>query len=142
LAAKVAVRRVSSQAAAILKPNQLGVGVQLGIEAAAHAARCFVSNSLSGDRALLKLDLINAFNSIGLHRDVILLAVKHNFPSLGLLKFINVCYGDSSKLCLQNEVILAEEGAHVEIKMRVRLLGDLISVCVRLREVRSPQVIS
>jgi hypothetical protein len=35
--------------------------------------------------------------------------VKHNFPSL--LKFISVCYGDSSKLCFQNEAILSEEGA-------------------------------
>jgi hypothetical protein len=57
LVAKVAIRRVSSQAAAILRPDQLGVGVQLGIEAAAHAAQCFISNSLSGDRALLKLRL-------------------------------------------------------------------------------------
>jgi len=64
--AKAALRDI---AASKLAPSQLGFGVPLGAEAAAHAAhaahaaRCFLTNILS-NQALLKLDFSNAFNTL------------------------------------------------------------------------------
>ncbi len=51
------------EAAELLAPRQLGLGIQGGMEAAVHAARLFISN-FPTDHALIKLDFSNAFNSI------------------------------------------------------------------------------
>jgi hypothetical protein len=76
LVAKIAVNHVNAEAATILAPHQLGVGVKLATEAAAHASRTYINNLASG-QAVLKLDFNNAFNS--LHRDIMLTAVKKHF---------------------------------------------------------------
>lgn len=106
MVSKVAVALVMPEAAMILKPRQLGVGVKLATEAAAHASRTFVNNLVPG-KAVLKLDFNNAFNSI--HRDVILAAVHEKLPQLQ--RFIKLCYGESSNLCFGDEIIMSEEGA-------------------------------
>jgi len=46
-----------------LAPRQPGVGVPGGAEANVHAAQAFVS-SASPCHALIKLDMVNAFNTI------------------------------------------------------------------------------
>ena len=43
LVAKAAVRSIRMEAATMLQPNQLGFGVPQGCEAAAHAARVYIS---------------------------------------------------------------------------------------------------
>jgi len=63
LVAKAACSIVRDHVTSKLAPLQLGFGVKQGAEAAAHAARCYVSN-LGADRALLKIDFCNAFNSV------------------------------------------------------------------------------
>ena len=85
LVAKIVVHQVNTEVATILAPHQLGVGVKLATEAAAHACRTYVNNLTSG-QAVLKLDFNNAFNS--LHRDIMLMAVNNyssSWQSLGYL---------------------------------------------------------
>jgi len=62
LVAKAACQLVREVAVTKHTPAQLGFGIQLGAEAAAHAARSFLNNLTEG-QALLKIDFINAFNT-------------------------------------------------------------------------------
>ena len=62
-----------------LAPQQLGCGVPLGCEAAAHATRLYLHN-MSPGHLLLKLDFKNAFNT--LRRDKMLESVKEYAPEL------------------------------------------------------------
>ena len=59
LEAKCANNRVIAKRSKALQPQQLGVGVSGGAEAAVHAARRFVSN-LPSDHVILKLDFSNS----------------------------------------------------------------------------------
>ena len=63
LIAKVAGSRVSAEMSDFLSPHQLGCGVPSGAEAAVHAARLYLRES-GPDKAIIKLDFKNAFNSI------------------------------------------------------------------------------
>ena len=63
LAAKCANNHVIAKRSKALQPQQLGVGVSGGAEAAVHAARRLVSN-LPSDHVIVKLDFSNAFNCI------------------------------------------------------------------------------
>ena len=47
----------------MLMPTQMGVGIKGGGEALVHAARAFVDN-MSSNKAFVKLDFTNAFNSV------------------------------------------------------------------------------
>ena len=60
----------------LLVPHQLGFGVLGGVQAAVHACRVYL-NHLPPEKAILKVDFENAFNSI--KRDKILRAVKGTF---------------------------------------------------------------
>jgi len=62
-----------------LAPSQLGFGVPLGAEAAAHAACVFLTNSGPG-QALVKIDFSNALNT--LHRNEMLKMVHSEIPAL------------------------------------------------------------
>jgi hypothetical protein len=90
LVAKAACRSVK---VIKLAPKQLGFGVCFGAEAAAHAARSFLSN-LERGQALLKIDFSNAFNT--LRRDQMLYMVRNEL--LELYPFIYSCYSDQSFL--------------------------------------------
>ena len=59
----------------LLQPNQLGIGVKRGAEAAIHAARAFINSH--DEMVLLKT---NAFSSI--RRDKALEAVRDHVPNL------------------------------------------------------------
>lgn len=106
LVAKIVVNRVSAEVATILAPHQLGVGIKLATEAAAHASRTYINNLTAG-QAVLKLDFNNAFNS--LHRDIMLMAVKNYLPHLR--NYVELCYAQPSELYFGNEIIMSEEGA-------------------------------
>ena len=88
LVAKAACSAVRDRVAESLAPLQLGFGVKQGAEAAAHAARCYISNLGPGE-AFLKIDFTNAFNAVS--RDEIFRSAEEDVPEL--LPFINVCYG-------------------------------------------------
>ena len=79
LEAKCANNRVIAKRSKALQPQQLGVGVSDGAEAAVHAARRFVSN-LPSDHVIVKLDFSNTFNCI--RRDLILDSIATNIPEI------------------------------------------------------------
>ena len=108
LVAKLVVNRVSAEVATILAPHQLGVGVKLATEAAAHASRTYINNLTAG-QAVSKLDFNNAFNS--LHRDIMLMAVKNYLPHLR--NYVELCYAQPIELYFGNEIIMSEEGAQL-----------------------------
>ncbi len=63
----------------LLAPRQLGYGVKRGAEAAVHAARLYLQE-LTSEKAVLKLDFKNAFNSVRM--DKVLGAVLEHAPIL------------------------------------------------------------
>jgi hypothetical protein len=105
LVAKAACSVVRDRVAEQLAPLQLGFGIKQGAEAAAHAARCYISNISPGE-AFLKIDFTNAFNAIS--RDEIFSSSEEYTPEL--LPFINVCYGQPSFLLYGESVIMSEQG--------------------------------
>ena len=105
LAAKVAGGRVKSDAVKLLMPHLLGYGVRLGAEAAAHAARLYLSK-LTANKALLKLDFTNAFNTV--RRDKMLASVEQLAPSI--FPFIHSVYSAPSSLFWDDRVIHSCEG--------------------------------
>ena len=105
LVSKVACTKAVEKCRPILAPRQLGVGVRGGAEAVAHAARRYLAE-MSPDQVLVKLDFINAFNSV--RRDAVLEAVALHVPEL--LAFTASAYGAPSLLQFGDEQILSEEG--------------------------------
>jgi len=63
LVSKIANRWGSARMSPILAPRQLGVGIRGGVEAGIHAARAFF-DSATTSQALLKLDFVNALNTV------------------------------------------------------------------------------
>src|SRR6267154_3688522 len=105
LVAKVAAKLTTQRCSASLAPLQLGVGISGGAEALVHAARRYL-DSKSSDRAFVKLDFTNAFNS--LRRDAMLEAVVSNCPDL--LPLASSAYGSPSHLWLGDRLLASEEG--------------------------------
>ena len=62
LAAVIAVRKVTQAAAVLLAPHQLGVGVDSGAEQIVHSLQHSLTDKHT-KRALLRVDISNAFNS-------------------------------------------------------------------------------
>ena len=79
LVAKIAGSKVVNDVTNLLAPRQLGYGISGGVEAAVHATRLYL-NQLQADKALIKLDFRNAFNSV--RRDKMLEAVQDLVPSI------------------------------------------------------------
>lgn len=105
MVAKAACRSLRDIAVAKLAPSQLGFGVPLGAEAAAHAARCFLTN-IQSNQALLKIDFSNAFNT--LRRDEMLNTVHRDLPAL--YPFIDSCYSGQSFLRFGQFTLVSDEG--------------------------------
>ena len=79
LSTKLALKSLSAELGEQLRPTQLGYGTAGGCEAAVHSTRRF-SETLSGDSAIIKLDMRNAFNSV--RRDHFLRQVRERAPSM------------------------------------------------------------
>jgi hypothetical protein len=105
LVAKTAARRAHSSSSSILLPPQAGVGVKGGCEGLIHATRRYVE-TMGSDRAFVKLDFSNAFNS--LRRDALLDAVSRHHPDL--LDFALSSYGAASELWVGETVLSSAEG--------------------------------
>lgn len=105
LVAKMANRHAMTSCAAILQPTQLGVGCKGGGEALIHASRRLLAN-LPEDKAFVKLDMSNAFNSV--RRDSVLEAVAKHRPDI--LPFTVSAYGSPSILWAGNSLIESSEG--------------------------------
>ena len=106
LVAKCFSSALASQAAALLKPHQLGVGVRGGAEAVAHA----VSDAVGDDpsRWVLQNDLVNAYQQVD--RGVVLEEVARHFPEM--LAWAKTCYGSPSRLKFGFSTILSATGLH------------------------------
>jgi len=79
--------------------------IQLGAEAAAHAARSFLNNLTEG-QALLKIDFSNVFNT--LRRDHMLAVINEELPQF--YPFINSCYFEHSFLQFGHHTLISDKG--------------------------------
>jgi hypothetical protein len=102
LISKCAMSEISSQAASVLAPLQLGVGIRNGAESIVHSINRLVElYGSDNNRAMVKIDFGNAFNSVA--RLPIFESVKSNFPSL--LPWIKSCYIGTPALFADSHII-------------------------------------
>ena len=97
LTTKAGLKPISRELGISFRPNQLGYSSKGGSEAAAHAARHYLTSNTQ-DKVFLKLDIKNAFNTM--NRDVILQKVKEEIPSLYNLFWL--AYSKPSHLFYRN----------------------------------------
>ena len=105
LVTKVGFKPVSQQLGLLFRPNQLGYGTKGGSEAAAHAARHYLTSNRQ-NKVFLKLDIKNAFNCI--NRDIILEKVKEKIPNLYNLLW--QAYSKPSHLFYRDHILSSETG--------------------------------
>jgi hypothetical protein len=105
LAAKCLCSSVFDEMGHLLFPHQLGFGTALGVEAAVHAGRSYLSNLQDG-HLMVKLDFRNAFNSI--RRDQMLHSVLSKAPKL--LPLAHCSYRHPSLLFYGEFTIASAEG--------------------------------
>ena len=105
LAAKCANNYVIRRRSEVLRPQQLGVGVSGGAEAAVHAARRLAAN-LSQHHVVVKLDFSNAFNSV--RRDLILDSIAAHSPEI--YRLVHAAYSCEPILAFGDHQILSKEG--------------------------------
>ena len=130
LASKIAAKRVIPELRRQLLPVQLSVGVSGGCEA---AARAFVQSPVVPENNMLvKLDMINAFNTV--RRDHFLEVCSSRAPSL--LRLESTAYATSSHIVIGNETILSETGVQQGDPLGPVLFA--LAVDKIARSVRSP----
>ena len=105
LVSKAACTAVQEEAAALLAPVQLGIGVPGGSEAAVHGVRRFLEGASSGS-GLVKLNLTNAFNTVS--RAAVVSSVSQYMP--GLERLIRCAYGARPYLLYAGRVIVSSSG--------------------------------
>ena len=106
LASKCACLHALDTVPQILAPDhQLGFGIAAGAEAAVHDSRVYIKH-LSSDKAVVKVDFQNAFNSI--RRDRLLKAVEDHIPDL--LPFVYSAFSSPSILMWGDGQLLSTEG--------------------------------
>ena len=105
LAAKVAVNKVLVEMADLLAPDQLGFGVSGGVEATVNSGRLYLHN-IDHHQALLKLDFMNAFNSVC--RDKLLAAVHDLAPDL--FPFVHSSYSSPTSPFWEDKIFQSQEG--------------------------------
>jgi len=107
LATKCANAHVITRRSQALQPQQLGVGVLGGAEAAVHAMRRLLTNLPPG-HAVIKLDFSNAFNCV--RRDLILDSIAGKTPEI--YRLVHSAYSCQPVLSFGGHEILSREGAH------------------------------
>jgi hypothetical protein len=129
LAGVIVVRKVTADAAALLTPHQLGVGVRCGAEQILHSLQHSLTDK-DTKCALLKVDISNAFNSCDRAR---VLRQLYKQPTLSpMYRIADFGYAVPSQLLLQRC-----EGQHLQSSNGVRQ-GDPLSAilfCLYLRDV-------
>jgi len=106
LAAKCANSHAISRRSQVLQPQQLGVGVSCGAEAAVHASRRLVSNLPAG-HVVVKLDFSYAFNCV--RQDLILESIATNIPEI--YRLVYSAFTCEPVLTSGSHEILSREGA-------------------------------
>ena len=129
LAGVMVVRKVTADAAALLAPHQLGVGVHSGAEQIVHSLQHSLADT-GTRRALLKVDISNAFNSCDRAR---VLRQLYEQPRLSaMFRIADFGYAVPSQLLMQQC-----DGQHLLSSNGVRQ-GDALSAilfCLYLRDV-------
>ena len=128
LAAIVAVKRVTSEAAGLLAPHQYGVGVPAGAERIVHSLQHELTDA-DKRLALLQLDMANAFNSCDRAR---LLRELYALPELqSVYRLADFAYSQPSTL-----VLSGCDGLMIDSAQGVRQ-GDPLSAllfCVYMKQ--------
>ena len=106
LAAKCANKHIIERRSNKLNPFQLSMGIAGGAEAAVHAI-WRLTDDLSDDNVLVKLDFVNAFNTVW--RDTILDTMADKAPEI--YKFVLASHSCESKLAFGPYTILSWEGS-------------------------------
>jgi len=107
LVCKLVARRASAAVAEELRPVQLGVGTQLGCEAAVHAIREYAeAHNGTPNHLIVKLDIKNAFNAV--NRSAILREIQRRFPAAAPLA--QQAYSQPSPLYLGTTLIWSCRG--------------------------------
>lgn len=83
LTAKLACGSICSPIGHYLRPKQLGFATKGGCEAALHATRTYVLKNHGKAKVILKIDFMNAFNSV--EQDKMLQLIKEKTPELFLV---------------------------------------------------------
>ena len=105
LITKAGLKPISKDLGILFRPNQLGYSSKGGSEAAAHAARHYLTSNIQ-NKVFLKLDIKNAFNCM--NRDVILQKVKEKIPSL--FNLLWQAYSKPSHLFYRDNILSSETG--------------------------------
>ncbi|XP_065315661.1 uncharacterized protein LOC135924531 [Gordionus sp. m RMFG-2023] len=105
LVAKLIASRIKHDAAHILSPYQLGVGIPGGCEAAVHLTRIHLENNPKNE-SIVKIDFSNAYNTLS--RNTFLHSICFHFPAY--TKFLFSCYQSPTILQFNKEKILSVEG--------------------------------
>ena len=121
----------SFQAAELLSPLQLGVGVANGCEAIIHAVRSLLESNDANDTYIVQCDFINAFNEAD--RLAAYNEILEHFPELA--KWTSTCYGSRAALLLGDMIIPSTRGFHQGDPL-APLLFALLLLPVILRLVR------
>ena len=131
LAGVIVVRKITQDAAVLLAPYQLGVGASSGAEQIVHSLQHSLTDTVT-KRALLRVDISNAFNSCDRGR---VLRQVYQQPKLSALwRIADFGYSVPSQLLLQRC-----EGQHLLSSNGVRQ-GDPLSAilfCLYMRDVLS-----
>lgn len=106
LTAKCLISKLSSVVPSAVGKNQYGVGSPGGASRVAHLARRAVNSRSSDDFVLFKVDKKNAFNTVD--RSAVLASVSAKIP--GLLPWARWCYGESTTLFFDGELIQSAQG--------------------------------
>ena len=105
LISKAISASLRDRAATLLSPNQLGVGIHGGAEAAVHSARHLLSQCAEG-QGLVKLDFRNAFNAIS--RSAVMKSVHDHLPEIE--QHVYTSYGTRSYLFFGEYRLYSESG--------------------------------
>ncbi|XP_065318826.1 uncharacterized protein LOC135926824 [Gordionus sp. m RMFG-2023] len=104
LVAKLIASRIKHDAAHILSPYQLGVGIPGGCEAAVHLTRIHIENNPKNE-SLVKIDFSNAYNTLS--RNTFLHSTCFHFPAY--TKFLFSCYQSPTSLLNKEKILSVEE---------------------------------
>jgi len=107
LIARAACAATQQQAAELLSPIQLGLGIRGGAEAVVHGVRRFL-DAATGETGIVKLDFANAFNAVS--RTAVLRAMSAHLPELE--RFVRCAYGATSTLRFGDFTIPSACGVH------------------------------
>ena len=101
---------ISKDAANILAPTQLGVGISGACESVIHSINNIINdaNTNDTDKLILQLDLSNTFNVID--RKHAFLEVRDTFPQIS--HWVEASYGIQAELIFGHKTILSCQGFH------------------------------